>query len=200
MAPTNPKKLVRIERTREVHTYAELWHGSYVMLRIAKEFGKGQHWLHLSSIVLAAFAFEAYLNHVGERIDPAWRDNERLPVMEKFRHISALVGLPTYASGRRPLQTLRKVIAFRNEMAHARSETLTVSEIAAWENYVEKFNADPLTEWEKLLFGDTFPKRAREDIKQIMTHLHALRKDDKKEFLLVFGMGSGSASVIQAAE
>jgi hypothetical protein len=196
MAPIKPKKLVRIERTREVHTYAELWHGSYVMLRIAKDFGKGQHWLHLSSIVLAAFTFEAYLNHVGERIDRTWKDNECLPVMEKFRHISALVGMPTYESGKRPLQTLRKVIEFRNEMAHARSETLTVSEIAAWETYVEKFNANPLTKWEKLLVSDSFPKRAREDIKTIMSDLHALRMDAKKEFLFIFGMGSGTANVI----
>lgn len=33
-----------------------------------------------------------------------------------------------------------------------------------------------------------------------MTDLHALRKDAKKEPLVAFGMGSGSASVIQAAE
>ena len=60
-----------VEQTLEVRTYAELWDASDTTLRTG--LGKrsdvnppmASRWQFLSSIVLTAFAFEAYLNYVG---------------------------------------------------------------------------------------------------------------------------------------
>ena len=60
---TLPKAVVTQER--QVHIYSELWHAAGCVLEAGICQPKGSSWQFLSSTIMTAFAFEAYLNHVG---------------------------------------------------------------------------------------------------------------------------------------
>lgn len=61
-APVTQKVVITKERT--LNTYAELWHASDCVLNAGLKNAEGCVWQFLSSAVLTAFSFEAYLNHV----------------------------------------------------------------------------------------------------------------------------------------
>jgi hypothetical protein len=194
---------VLVKTRREVRTYAEVWHASRSMLRIAEEHGKGQTWLLMASVVFTAFAFEAYLNHVGPRVDPAWADRMRgfLPVRKKFDHLSATLGV-AWAKGWKaePLLTVSTVIGFRNAMAHAKSETLkpppTLHPLA--DNPFDDLHYRPLAEWETRLRDDRFALAARAAVEETLARLHDARTDEDKEPLFMMGMTVTSGSFVAA--
>lgn len=79
----------------------------------------------LTAIVMTAFCLEAYLNFLGERVLPFWSKIDRIRVRNKLGVIcSHLDFRPDF--GIRPYQSLDDLWKFRNELAHARTETLSV--------------------------------------------------------------------------
>ncbi|MFQ5927150.1 MAG: hypothetical protein ACE5MH_06920 [Terriglobia bacterium] len=179
--------------------YAELWHASSCVLEAGLCNPRGSSWQFLSSIVLAAFTFEAYLNHVGPQVIACWESLERLPPLAKFALLceSLKVQFPE-GKGKRPLQTIAKLLEFRNTMAHGQSETLkpkpTKRDINdSLDSYLGQ---RPLTEWEQVIHDDTFAKRAREDVETVLNRLHNARPDPK-EALFTFGPGVHGATIIE---
>jgi hypothetical protein len=78
MQPPADKRTANVYRKRDVRTYATLWNASEKVLIVGLREPKGAAWQFLSSIVLTAFAFEAYLNHIGPRVLTSWEELERL--------------------------------------------------------------------------------------------------------------------------
>jgi len=117
-----PKALVTKECT--IHMYAELWHASACVLRAGQREPVASSWQFLSSALLTAFAFEAYLNHIGPQIVACWESLERLPPLSKFALLCELMKVE-FQKGQRPRQTIEELIDFRNTMAHGRTEVLT---------------------------------------------------------------------------
>ncbi len=76
-AMNNTKSI--ITATRHVNVFAELSHGNLVLLQNAKEKRPGYHYETLAAVVMAAFKFEAFLNHIGFLVLPFWSAVERLP-------------------------------------------------------------------------------------------------------------------------
>lgn len=189
------KAIVTKERT--VHTYAELWHASHCVLEAGIREPRGSSWQFLSSAVLTAFAFEAYLNHVGPTVIACWPELERLPPWAKFELLceTLKVCFPD-GLGKRPLQTIVKLLEFRNTMAHGRSDDLKPKPELRDAN--EKLDAylgeRPLVDWERLIQTDKFAQRAREDVKIALEKLHAARLEPK-EGLFTFGLGTHSATL-----
>jgi hypothetical protein len=196
---------VLLKMRREVRTYAEVWHASWSMLRIAEEHGKGQKWLLMASVVFTAFAFEAYLNHIGPRVDPAWADRKHgfLPVRKKFDRLSATLGV-AWAKGWKaePLLTVSAVIAFRNAMAHAKSEMLkpapTLYLLA--DNPFDDLSCRLLADWETRLRDDRFALAARAAVEETLARLHLARTDEHKEPLFMVGMTVGGGSFVAAGD
>lgn len=73
-----PRKAI-VTRKRNVRTYAELWRASKYLLDVGVREPRGSSYQFMSSAVLTAFAFEAYMNHVGETVLSSWGGLERLP-------------------------------------------------------------------------------------------------------------------------
>jgi hypothetical protein len=69
---------------------------------------RGASWQFLSSIALTAFAFEAYLNHVGPKIIKTWPSLERLSPRAKFDLLCELLEL-RFETGKRPRQTIEEL-------------------------------------------------------------------------------------------
>jgi hypothetical protein len=191
-----PQKVI-VEKERIVHTYSELWHASDCVLNSGIEEPKGSSWQFLSSALLSAFTFEAYLNHVGERTIKCWEDLDRLPPMSKFNLICETLGVQfTDGLGARPLQTVEKLFNFRNTIAHGRSLKLEPQPIHRDNNdKVDHYLGEKLlTEWETLIKTKDFALRVREDVKSVLERLHEARKDPK-EVLFSFGHGTHQATL-----
>ena len=193
---TRPRKAV-VTKERKVHTYAELWHASRCVLEAGIREPKGSSWQFLSCAVLTAFAFEAYLNHVGPTVISCWGQLERLPPWAKFELLCERLGV-TFSSGtdRPPLQTVSELLEFRNTMAHGRSEDVrqapTNRDVNA--NLDGYLGQRPLLHWESLIQNERFAERARTDVEVVLMALHNARPEPK-EALFTFGMSFHRASL-----
>jgi hypothetical protein len=191
------QRKVIVTKRRSVHAYAELWHASNCVLTAGIENHQGSAWQFLSSLVLTAFAFEAYLNHVGAATFDCWKQLDRLPPASKLDLLCEELGVSfTEGHGARPLQTINELLRFRNTVAHGRSAELEPKPlIRTAENYQTALDDRVLTDWEQLVQSETFAKCAREDVKAVCEKIHAARRD-KKEHLFAFGLGSHAATFV----
>ena len=193
-----PQKVV-VEKERAIHTYAELWHASRCVLEAGMQEPKGSSWQFLSSAVLTAFAFEAYLNHVGSRTIECWEHLDRLPLWSKFELLCETLGVHfPDGSGARPLQTITKLFNFRNTIAHGRSKEIKAKPVIrdADDRLDAYLGERHLTDWERLIKNSDFATRAREDVQAVIERLHEGRRDDK-EGLFTFGIGMHSAKLVE---
>lgn len=193
------KPKVVVHKERSVHTYSELWHASHCVLESGLEQPKGSTWQFLSSIVLTAFAFEAYLNHVGPKTIECWEHLDRLPPWSKFELLCETLEVKfPEGSGVRPLQTIAKLLDFRNTIAHGRSvEIKSKPKVRLADDRLDAYlEQQPLTDWERLIQNSDFAQRAREDVEAVLTKLQEARTDDK-EYLFMFGMGVHGATLIE---
>ena len=189
-----PRKVI-VTKERTVHTYSELWHASNCVLAAGVENPQGSVWQFLSSVVLTAFALEAYLNHVGAATFTCWEQLDRLPPWSKLELLCEELGVQFLeGQGARPLQTIAKLLNFRNTIAHGRSSEMKAKPVTrTTANYHSALNENLLTDWEQLVQTDEFAKRAREDVTAVLEKLHAARRDEK-EHLFTFGMGLHGAT------
>lgn len=183
--------------SRDVHTYSELWHASDCVLARGKEEPKGSSWQFLSSAVLTAFAFEAYLNHVGPTVFPAWEHFDRLPPWSKLELLCDKLSIKfPEGAGTRPLQTVAELLNFRNTIAHGRSVKVEEKPLKRTvDNYTHALGEGAKANWEKLIQTDAFALRARADVGAVLEKLHAARPDPK-EGLFTCGLGLSGARLV----
>ena len=187
---------VFITKERTIHTYAELWQGSAFCLQVGQAHPQGASWHFLSSVLLTAFSFEAYLNHVGPEAMDSWAELERLSPMGKLRVLAEALSVKLPIAGKRPVQTVNELLQFRNTVAHGRSAELRYKPvIKTVENYQDELHEPLLADWERLVRTDKFAVRARADIEEVMQLVQAGRKE-AKENLFTTGLGHGSASLL----
>lgn len=193
--PNKPKILITKERT--IHTYAELWHAADCVHKAGQENPKGSSWQFLSSLILTAFSFEAYLNHVGAKTFASWAELDRLPPLAKLELLAETLELKFEAGfGDRPLQTLSKLFAFRNAIAHGRTAELIYKPVTRDVNkYESEYYAPLLADWERLIQTEEFCLRARQDVEAVMRLLHSGRKG-ASDYLFTTGPGHGSATLV----
>ena len=61
-------------RPREVRTFADLAHGADVLIMKTEKDQSGSYYTIMSSLLLTAFTFEAYLNHLGSKLIKFWKE------------------------------------------------------------------------------------------------------------------------------
>ena len=110
------------EGEREVRTFADLAHGADVLIMKTEQDQKGSYYTTMSSLLLTAFTFEAYLNHLGDKTIKFWEEIEPIKVMDKYSVLCKELGIKSDFS-RRPYQTLRSLFKFRNSIAHGKSNS-----------------------------------------------------------------------------
>ena len=197
-AMAKPRKAL-VSKKRTVYTYSELWHASHCVLEAGIRQPRGSSWQFLSSTVLTAFAFEAYLNHVGLSVISCWSQLERLPPWAKFELLCETLNVKfADGPGKRPLQTIVKLLEFRNTTAHGRSEEIKPKEEKrdVNDNLDNYLGQRPLADWERLIQTDAFAKRAREDVEAVLKKLHNARPVPK-EGLFTFGTGEHGAHLVK---
>jgi hypothetical protein len=194
MTINRAKQKALVTQERNVRTYAELWHASSKVLEKGIRDEVGSSWQFLASIVLTAFAFEAYLNHVGAEAVVSWQDSARLPLFEKLELICSTLNVTVPGKHSRPMQTVVELFKFRNTLAHGKTETIKAEpKYIDVENVDTHFNSRLPTHWEKLIKGSGFAERAREDVEQVIRLIHDARPEPK-EYPFTSGLGTGSAT------
>ena len=68
---------------RRVKTFADLMRGAVGLVDLAEREPKGSYFTLMSGLLLTAFTFEAYLNHLGILIG-TWNKGDRIRVGDKY--------------------------------------------------------------------------------------------------------------------
>jgi hypothetical protein len=159
-----------VKRERKVNTFAELSHANHVLLENTAERREGWFYECMTAILMSAFKFEAYLNHLGEILFPYWNQMEQLSHKKKLNIICSHLGIEN-DNGKRPYQTLENLFGFRNKIAHGKSEYLDPPDSVEVGNIEEIRRKMPLTKWEELC-TIKFAKQTYEDTETIIEQLH----------------------------
>lgn len=118
--------MARFKTTYQIHakTYASLIHTAWHLLDMAERYEEGSLLNLQAATVFSAFAFEAYLNHVGAEELTFWEDIDRIPHKKKLTVLSKHLGF-TMNKSDRPFRTISELFQLRNALAHGRTEKLT---------------------------------------------------------------------------
>jgi hypothetical protein len=175
--------------TREVRTFVDLNHGADVLILKTEEEPKGSYYTTMGALLLTAFTFEAYLNHLGQKRIKFWDEIESIKVLEKYAVLCKELDLaPDYS--KRPYQTLKALFKFRNAIAHGRSCILEDTKEVSSKD--EPYEHTLKTHWEEYCTLKN-AKRAKQDIAEIITELH--KKAGLGDYPFVHGVGIGSLSI-----
>jgi hypothetical protein len=156
------------EGTREVCTYVDLAHGADVLITKTEQDQTGNYYTTMSALLLTAFTFEAYLNHLGDKTIKFWKQIEPIKVMDKYSILCKNLNIhPDFSS--RPYQTIKALFNFRNAIAHGKSQILQeTKEVSSLDDPCQH---TPKTHWEEYSVLEN-AKRSKEDVAQIITELH----------------------------
>lgn len=181
---------------REVRTYADLNHAANVLIKKSEESEKGSFYTVMSSLILTAFTFEAYLNHLGEATFDFWEEIEFTKILNKHSILCKQLNISPDFS-RRPYQTLKALFKFRNTIAHGKSKIMTSSKEVSADSDPFELGKDIKTEWEEYCTLEN-AKKAKEDIEEIIIELNDEAGLGKHPF--IHGMTIGSLSIKTSKE
>jgi hypothetical protein len=176
---------LKVEKTRKVYTYSELWRTSYWTLNQAENEPAGSYFQIMASLLFTAFTLEAYLNHIGQDMFKCWNDLERLSPEAKMKLISEKLGMKN-DTGSNQFQMIKKLYSFRNDLAHGKTKILKASEeITVVDLDEDSYMHKPLEmEWEQFCTLDN-AKEARKNVELTIRSIHEIAaiKDDHIFFL-----------------
>lgn len=178
-------------RKREIRPFAELAHGVDVLIEKTEQEPKGSFYTAMSALLLTAFTFEAYLNHLGWKKIETWNKNDRTSVLNKYGKLCEYFQLhPNYAS--RPYQTLKQLFRYRDTIVHGKSEVLYIRDKRVNVDYEPPF-LSPQAHWEECSTLEN-AKRVKQDVWEIITELHKSAGLGNHPFIA--GPSSGSLSYL----
>jgi DNA primase large subunit len=189
------KRRARVSKERQVNTYAEMWHASFMLLQRARENRRGSYYQFMASLIFTAFTLEAYLNHIGQRIFACWNDLESLSPSKKLNVIAEKLGVAKDDS-KRPFQTVSSLFKFRNDVAHGKSVQLkSEDQIRIIDHNFDDYMYEPLeTRWQNYCSLKN-AERAREDVEKIIKLLHGM-SGITDDMLFNVGMWFGSSTLL----
>src|SRR4030042_2128892 len=160
------------EGRREVKTFVDLDHGAKVLIMKTKEEEKGSYYTTMAALLLTAFTFEAYLNHLGKEKIIFWDEIESIRVMHKYAVLcKEFKMLPDFS--KRPYNTLKSLLIYRNAIAHGRSrignDTLEVTKEVS--SQCDPYDCAPKTHWEEYCTLSN-AEQAKKDVTEIIIELH----------------------------
>ncbi len=124
---TSQNNMANFETTYDVEskTYAAIFHTGWHLLDMAERHELGRLLNLQAATVFFAFAFEAYLNHVGAEELPFWKEIDRISYKKKLTVLSKHLGFTKDVS-KPPLKTILQLFELRNALAHGRTQNLTI--------------------------------------------------------------------------
>lgn len=174
---------------REVRTFVDLNHGSKVLLDKSLEEPKGSYYTTMGALLLRAFTFEAYLNHLGSQKFNFWTEIESIKVLDKYAVLCKHLAITPNFS-KRPYQTLGTLFKFRNAIAHGKSTILEEEKEVSSRS--QRHAHTPKAHWEEYCTEDN-ASRAEKDVTAVIKELHVAA--GLGDYPFIHGVGVGSLSL-----
>jgi hypothetical protein len=191
-----PQKAL-VSKKRPVNTYAELLHGSRILIERGQVELRGSKWLWMASLTLTAFSLEAYLNHIGPKIFQTWQDSleKTLSPEGKLELICEVLKIDM-PKDKRPRQTVTELIRFRNHIAHGKSVIIEKSTDHDVDQYLDEFlGKRPVAVWEEYC-TERNALRAFDDVKEILKMIHD-KANPENDPLFSMGIEECSAQILE---
>ncbi len=117
------RRRLSVSAESTIYTYSLLHSAAEQGIEQAESTEEGAFYNCMSSIMFSAFCIEAYLNHVAPQLLPHWycAIERSLSVEGKLEIICDRLDIEVDFS-RRPFQSFRDVVKYRNCLAHGRTE------------------------------------------------------------------------------
>jgi len=133
------------------------------------------------------------MNHIGPKVFACWNIFEKAISPEGKLDVICERLKIVLAKNKRPRQTLRELINFRNKVAHGTTVLLKENITHDVDQYLDEFlGKRPLAIWEEYCTEEN-AVRSREDIEKILKLIHEKVKP-KDDPLFGFGIYEASAS------
>lgn len=191
------KHRVKVSASRTPLTYCYLHNVARQSLIQADKERAGSFYFLMSAGVFAAFAAEAYFNHLGSVTIPYWASLERLSPISKAEVLShEVLGKPPLW-GRRPFQSLKDAFALRDQLAHGRTQTVSYKDRMMFLRTDEE-HPEPETPWERLCKPKNV-ERIVTDVEAII-ELFATARDPKARPFSMLSTGSFAKAVATTEE
>ncbi len=131
----------------EKRTFVYLAIGANILIKKTEQDNCGSFYTTMASLLLTAFSFEAYLNHLGSKTFKLWDKIESIKVMNKYCVLCEHLNI-TPVFSQRPCQTLKTLFKFRNLMAHGKTEVIEETHDLNFQNDPYDIPS-PKTGWEE---------------------------------------------------
>ncbi len=132
------KKSFEISGTGTVTTYNWMFKTAKLALEEGNATEEGQFFNSMHTIVYSAFAMEAFFNHLGEHFYEDWKKRERrLPKKNKFTTFLEKCGIE-YDLNQEPFRSVIDAFAFRDQLAHGKTEEIQFSKVVELSEQEEK--------------------------------------------------------------
>jgi hypothetical protein len=127
---------------------------------------KGYWWDWLTTILYCSLSIEAIGNTYGEMFIPDWDQFESASPLAKIRLVAERCGLERHF-GTHPWAIVPNLVRFRNAVAHAKLENITIDTTHPQEEYERYLYAKSESKLEKMV-TDRFAQDGYDNIKEIL--------------------------------
>jgi hypothetical protein len=190
---TSQRVILRVSKETTVQAYGEFWDAFLLLKEKQKEKVPGWSKMKLSALTMACFTIEAFANHIGKELDPNWDNvgawDKPIEKLNKFiKEYKANLD-----AGKRPLQTVVKIMKWRNKVAHGKTETFATTHTASLETYDKILGTIEKAPWQKFYFNADLEK-IHIDCEATMQEIHN-RTLKKMDWFLGGARHIGSAGI-----
>jgi hypothetical protein len=167
-----PKPFAMVTKDHDVRAHAYLWHASKCLLERGQEQEKASRQQFMASMVFTAFALEAYLNWLGDKLFLDWGAFEKkLNLKEKLKKIAKQLQMNVNMASE-PWAVITKLFQFRNDIAHGKPEQKKEEKKEPIDDHLDgKLGESAETDWQKFCTQEN-AERAREDVKKMAQAIH----------------------------
>jgi hypothetical protein len=124
-----PPPPIRERTTPTIRTYQLLFETARRELDLAKAQPTRNRYFLLSAGVFVALTAEAFFNDLGSRVIPSWSQLQRLDPREKAEVLNIELFHENLDWSVRPFQSVATALSFRQALAHADDETLSLDQV-----------------------------------------------------------------------
>ncbi len=181
---------VKLYGKKEIRMAAYNRSASGFYLKLAEKNEDGRFYSAQASIVFSAFTYEAFLNTLGSKLLNNWGAHDRENIVNKLKTICDKLGYKPLKN-KRPYQSLKKLIWFRNLTAHGREEIVTAAGKPVSKQKKGEYHDAIESEWEKYCTVKN-ARKVYEDVNEIAKDL-CQRADIRK--IAGFPFGSLASSI-----
>ena len=157
---------VRIKVARKFVPHLMLLAAAERALDAGRNKETGYWWDWLAAALYCALSVEAIGNTYGETLIARWQDFESASPIAKIRLVAEHCGVRPDFSGR-PWSILPEMIRFRNRIAHARPERISVDKVFPKDEYEKHLYAKPESKLEQMV-TQRFAEECYESIHEIL--------------------------------